>query len=396
LKILQENSAIERAGMKVTGILIMIHVGSNEGYAIAPLERTFFLMAKQIVEKRSQIHFAYRDLARGHPETLPGDFRNVIAFDFKRPGTEDRQKISTYLIANHINVVFGFDLSLEQECNKWFRQAGVKKIIAYWGAPISGINNWPKLWLKKIEVLFRQYKPDHFIFESESMRSTAVRGRGIGIDRTCVVPLGVDTNRFKFTSENMSYAYEQFGIPKKRKIIFYSGHFIPIKGIEVIMKSAVELCGQRARKDIHFLLLGNRPGEEKMYHEMIQGTAAESFVTFGGYRHDIAQIMQSAYVGVIMSIGWDSFTMSSMEMAASGLPLIVSRIGGLPETIEEGVTGFCVEPGDFTGLAEQIEFFMDNPETRNKFGRAAAKRIEEGFSQKIQIANLARVILKEE
>ena len=57
---------------------------------------------------------------------------------------------------------------------------------------------------------------------------------------------------------------------------------------------------------------------------------------------DLSRIFPCCYAGVIASTGWDSFTVSSLEMASSGLPLVVSNLQGLSESIEADVTGFLL------------------------------------------------------
>ncbi|HEY5604580.1 MAG TPA: glycosyltransferase family 4 protein [Gammaproteobacteria bacterium] len=348
-------------------------------------------MAKQFAENESGIHFAYKNFDNGPPETLPTDFKNIIKFDAKDGSTENLNFISRYISENAIQLVFGFDFPVALPTYSAMRKAGAKKIVSYYGASMSGINSGIKLLLKRLEVFLKPHKPDLFIFESKAMRNTAVDGRGINKKNTAIIRLGVDTNRFKPNPESL-YAYETFNIPHNRKIVFYSGHMQTRKWVYVIVKAAAELINQRNRKDIHFLLVGNKIGEEKQFDEYYTNTPAEDYITFGGYRNDIPDILPSCYVGTIASTGWDSFTMSSIEMASTGLPLIVSRLQGLVETIEEGKTGFLFDPGDHNALADKIEYFIDNPSIRNEFSSQARKRTEMEFSKETQLQNLVSAL----
>jgi glycosyltransferase involved in cell wall biosynthesis len=135
------------------------------------------------------------------------------------------------------------------------RQAGIRLFISYWGAPMSSLNSGLKLALKKIEVYFRRYKPDHFIFESNAMAETAIWGRGIPAFCTIVIPTGVDTEAFRPDAEHIDYAYKVFSINRDRKLFLYAGHFEERKGGEVIIKAANELIPRERRKDVHFILL---------------------------------------------------------------------------------------------------------------------------------------------
>src|SRR6185369_11701245 len=118
------------------------------------------------------------------------------------------------------------------------------------------------------------------------------------------------------------------------KIVLFAGHAHERKGIGTLLDAAA-LLHQRQREDVFILICGDRGDEAARWMRRIEGTGADRLVRFAGYRSDIATIMSHSDIGVIPSSGWDSFTVSSLELAASGLPVIVSRLGGLPEAVEE-------------------------------------------------------------
>jgi glycosyltransferase involved in cell wall biosynthesis len=255
---------------------------------------------------------------------------------------------------------------------------------------MSSINSGWRLAVKKLQVGLLRSCPDHYIFESESMRRTATHGRGISHARTSVVYLGVDCEQFRPADGRSTYAHEVFSIPKDAHLVFYSGHMEPRKGVAVLLRAA-RLIATSGRKDIYFLLLGNRPGEIDQYRDIYVGTAAERQIIFGGYRADIGRLMQSASVGVIASTGWDSFTRSAVEMSATGLPLIVSRLQGLQETIEEGVTGYSFTPGDAEELHNLILRVLGDESLRLSLGAAARARTVGRFSEDQQVDALTRI-----
>ncbi|HEX6924571.1 MAG TPA: glycosyltransferase family 4 protein [Longimicrobiaceae bacterium] len=371
-------------------ILVALHTGSKTGYAIAPLERAFFQMAQHLVEDDTKIHFAYRNLERGRPDTLPENFHNIVSLDIRDRSRVELGRVESYVRSHGIRTVFAFDAPVALPSYGPMRKAGVQRIISYQGAPMSSIFPRWKLALKKLEVRLQRHRPDHYIFESEAMRATAVEGRGISRDDTSVVYLGADTNRF--APRARGYAHAQFGIPGSRLLVVFSGHMEPRKGVHVLIESFVELVDRRGRENVHLLVLGNQPGQERAFENLYVGSKAEGHITFGGYRNDVADIFGSADLGAIASTGWDSFTMSSVEMALSGLPLLVSNLQGLAETVDDGVTGYTFPPGDARRLADLIELFTDNPNLRCKMGRAARRRAVERHSVETQVAELAKLV----
>jgi glycosyltransferase involved in cell wall biosynthesis len=72
-----------------------------------------------------------------------------------------------------------------------------------------------------------------------------------------------------------------------------------------------------------------------------------------------------------------------MEASASGLPVVATAVGEVPQIIADGETGRLVKPKDVDGLVEQIEAIIDNPLLGKKMGEAGRKRMEQRYSWKI-------------
>jgi len=375
----------------MTGILIFFHCPSNTGYAIGRHEYTFAEMARRLVGDDRSIHYAYPSIEAGPSRSLPAGIDRIIAFDPTSVADGDRRAIQRYVRAHDIRVAFGFDQPVRRRAYGWLREAGVRRLISYWGAPMSDLNHGVKLWLKRAEVALVRHKPDHFIFQSEDMRATAVGGRGIPAARTSVVRSGVDIQRFRPADGELGYAHDVLGIPRERRIVYYSGHMEPRKGVHVIVAAAAALVNGRGRRDVHFVFLGNRPGEETRFDPLYKGTAAEDCITFGGYRDDVSEIMPCCHLGAIGTTGWDSHTMSAVEMAACGLPVIVSDVPGLREAVSDE-SGLRFPPGDAEALADRIEFLLDHPDAAARMGHAARARVEAGYTREHQVEGLVRVV----
>ncbi len=377
------------------GILIFFHCRANTGYAIRSLEEVFLASARRLVPSDEAIHFSYRPAGAEWPKFLPRNFKGgVLEFDAAAPRPADRTRVAEYVKAHGIELALGFDQPVRRPVYGELRRAGIRTLISYWGAPMSSINRRPLLWLKRLEVWATPHKPDLFIFESEAMRETAIRGRGIPPARTALCRLGVDAERFRPTAARGRYAHQEFGIPSSRRIVYYSGHFEPRKGVGVIVRAAIELIDQRGRRDVHFLLLGSKPGEERPYASMLEGTMAAAHVTFAGYREDVDQIVPACDIATIASTGWDSFTMSALETAASGLPLVVSRLQGLVETVEVNSTGFIFESGNHSALAGHIEALLRDDDLRARMGSAARARVVAGYTREQQITCLSDTLAR--
>jgi glycosyltransferase involved in cell wall biosynthesis len=94
---------------------------------------------------------------------------------------------------------------------------------------------------------------------------------------------------------------------------------------------------------------------------------------------DLPRHYREADICLVPTIAQDSLSRTSVEAMASGIPVIASRIGGLPYTVTDGVTGLLFEPGDAVDLARKIGRLLDDPDLRRRMGLAGRTRFEEEF-----------------
>lgn len=373
-------------------ILILLHTESNTGFAINSLEAVFFQMAMGLCDQDiSRIHFGYPSMANGPTPVFPEDFQQYVILDSRTSDPTAWRKAARYVEEHGIDTLFGCDQPVHRPIYRHLRRAGVTHFISYWGAPMSSISGKVRLAFKRLEVALRPNGPDHYIFESNGMAEMAIKGRGIPHDRTSVVPTGIDLQLFSPNPDDVDYVYQTLGIPKDRSIFFYSGHMESRKGVPVIMEAANRLMETRPDLEWQIVLCGNRPGEEKPLIEMLRDNARQR-VLFAGYRNDLPMLQRGCYAGVIASTGWDSFPMSAIEMQASGLPVIVSDLPGIRETILDGESGLLVPAGNAVALCDAMTRLLVAPALRNKLSVAARGWAERRFSRDMQRESLMAVV----
>lgn len=372
--------------------LFLIPFGTNVGYAIAALESLFFAAGVELADgDASFVHFAYSGFQKGHPKSLPTSFSNLVELNYSSTLSKEALQVNitraaSYVQKHGIRFVMFFDIQPVHPIVLPLRRAGATAIVSYWGAPMSSLMPGWKLALKRLEVALSRSRLDGLIFESEAMAQTATKGRGVPGHMIDVVPLGIDAHLYK--PGPVDYVYQVFPFPPSRRVVIYSGHMERRKGVHILVEAAIELLVKRKRKDVCFLLCGNKDSESEEYEQLYQGMGIEAFVKFGGYRDDLSKIYPSCFCGVIPSSGWDSFPRTSLEMAAAGLPVIGSRLGGLPEAIVEGATGLLFESGDPQQLADRIETLLERPELAAKLGCAGRERCVSELNLDVQFRRL--------
>jgi len=160
------------------------------------------------------------------------------------------------------------------------------------------------------------------------------------------------------------------------------GRLIPIKGLDVLLRAFAA-----ARRDLPGLTLeiaGAGPLEAELR------AAAPEGVTFLGRVSPVAPVYERNAVVVVPSRG-EGFGMVALEAAERGRAAIVSAIGGLPEIVDDGVTGLVVPVGDADALARAIVELAGDPERVQAFGAAARQRAVASFSADAEADTVAEL-----
>ncbi|MCL6554424.1 MAG: glycosyltransferase [Firmicutes bacterium] len=113
-------------------------------------------------------------------------------------------------------------------------------------------------------------------------------------------------------------------------------------------------------------------------------------VTFLGARDDVPAVLGAADLFVLAS-RWEGLPFAVLEAMCSGLPVVATRVGGIPEAVVDGETGLLVPPGDARALAEAIERLAADPRLRGQMGAAGRRRAEACFTEARMLAENADV-----
>lgn len=132
-------------------------------------------------------------------------------------------------------------------------------------------------------------------------------------------------------------------------------------------------------------LVGDGP-ERARLERSITERELEGTVDLHGYREDVPALLAASDVFVLPSYR-EGTPRAITEAMASELPVVATRIAGIPEQVIDGKTGYLVEPGDSAALADRLDALVGDPERRRAFGAAASKRAEQ-FSRERMLADL--------
>lgn len=167
--------------------------------------------------------------------------------------------------------------------------------------------------------------------------------------------------------------------------VLYVGRFERVKGIRVLAAAIPAVI--KSMPAVRFLLAGyDRPTAQgssmraEIERELERAGAGQAVEFLGAVEQaQLPALYERADVCVVPSLLYESFSYTCAQAMATGRAVVASRLGGIPETMEEGVTGLLVEPGDAQGLAEAIAQLAGDRARCAEMGRAGYERARREF-----------------
>lgn len=156
-------------------------------------------------------------------------------------------------------------------------------------------------------------------------------------------------------------------IPSDKKIILYSGRLIRLKGVHDLISALAQL--KETRDDWVCWIVGDGEDQETL-QKQVENLGLDEDVFFFGKQDNIPYLVSKSDICVLPSL-IENQPLSIIEAQISGKPVIVSEVGGLPEMVENGVTGLTFPVGDIEALYERIEILLDDDEYRKELGAKA-------------------------
>ncbi|MHC2576701.1 glycosyltransferase involved in cell wall biosynthesis [Bradyrhizobium diazoefficiens] len=216
-------------------------------------------------------------------------------------------------------------------------------------------------WLGSYEKVDIFIAPSRFMQESVSRRFSADR----------VVPLynGVDVANIPASSRDKGY-------------VLYCGRLAPGKGAETLLRAH-----EAAACSWPIVIAGTGPLMDVLQSQFTRN------VRFAGQLsgESLSAAIAEASVVVVPSEWCENCPMSVLEAMAHGKPVVATRIGGIPELVDDRVTGFLFEPGNADELRTHLECLMGDAERRARMGAAGRRRAERDFSLEKHNAELMAV-----
>ena len=204
-------------------------------------------------------------------------------------------------------------------------------------------------------------------------------------ERFHIIYNSVDIARAKQGSAEGAQFRERFHIPAGSLVVTQVSSMIPEKGIQDLLTAAVEVLA--GEPGVHFVLAGEGAHRQR-FEQMAVDLGIASHVTFTGVVQDpLADGLYGASDVVCQMSRWEEvFGYVIAEAMSTSKPVVGTRVGGIPELIADGETGFLVNRGDTAAMAAKILELLRNPERRRCMGEAGLRAATAKFNHKTNVA----------
>jgi glycosyltransferase involved in cell wall biosynthesis len=177
--------------------------------------------------------------------------------------------------------------------------------------------------------------------------------------------------------------FERPARPRPRSIVLTVARLDEVKGHRFLLEAA------RLVPEATFVLAGEGP-ERAALEAQALGLGVADHVCFMGHQADVPSLLASCDVVVLPSLA-ESSSLTLLEAMAARKPVIATRVGGIPEIVEDGQTGLLVPPSDPPALAAAIRSLLVDPDRAERLASAGRARVQRDFTLEAMVRGVAAV-----
>lgn len=264
------------------------------------------------------------------------------------------------------------------------RMAGVRRTIV-WVHHIGDLT--PRGNVRTVVDRMLDHWTDAYFGVAEAQRSYLTAGLGFPDGKTHIIRNGVDPDLFDVDTDRRPL--REFRWAPDGPVVGILAALRPEKDHGTFLRAArivVDIL-----PEAKFLVVGDgetRPQIERLRLEL----GLERHVQLTGVRSDVARLLRAVDVFSLSSATVECFPMALLEAMACGRPAVCTAVGGVPEMIDDGVTGYLVPPRDPERLADRLVRVLSDPEAARRMGIAGRRRVEEEFTLTRSVAGAQNAI----
>lgn len=251
-------------------------------------------------------------------------------------------------------------------------------VLSVWG---SDVYEFPSNFIKRAILKYNLSKADKILSTSHAMVGQVNRYTS---DQIEVIPFGIDVDDFKPIKVDSLF-------PEGSMVIGTVKALETIYGIDYLIKAFKLLVDNLPEVQLKLLIVGSG-SKEKELKELVSSLGLDQHTVFtGSVPHDkVCHYLNMLDVYVALSI-MESFGVAVLEASSCEIPVVVSHVGGLPEVVDDGSTGFVVNRRDENDAYNAINKLVNDSELRIRMGKSGRARVLEKYDWKVNVDNMLQV-----
>ena len=192
-------------------------------------------------------------------------------------------------------------------------------------------------------------------------------------DKISIIHSGVVLNRYQITPKKRRQKKKELDIPPDSLVVGYVGWLIPIKGVTYLVSAMAKVAEKYPKSILVLVGKGDDKGEEEVHlRKQVEDVGLAGKVRFLGWRPDVDEVMGCFDIFVLPSLN-EGMGRVLVEAMAAGLPIVASRVGGIPDLVKDGQNGLLVPPADAPALTKAIYDLLADKKRRKQMGTAGKK-----------------------
>ncbi len=232
---------------------------------------------------------------------------------------------------------------------------------------------------------------DRYVAVSNAVRQAVAQDEKVAPDKIDVIYNGIDLRELKQRQWSMDEERQKLGIKPGETVITCVSNFNKIKGHLTLIDAFARLQAMHATQPLRLILAGDGLLRTRI-EEKVAGYGLVDQVNLVGISRNVERELMLADFAVLPS-ETEGFSNSIIQAMALRRPVVACRVGGNPEAIAEGQTGFLAEPRDADDLAKAMSKLVADPELRRTMGLAGEARAKKYFDKKAMISETENLFL---
>ncbi len=206
-------------------------------------------------------------------------------------------------------------------------------------------------------------------------------------ERVQTILNGIDCRSFNSTGNERQQIRKELGISENDFVIGKIANFLPVKQHETLIRAFAKF--QRISPDSKLLLVGQYRGREDYIRQVAQEQGVTENVIITGPRTDIPRILHSLDI-FAMSSRSEGLPVSLLEAMACALPVVCTKVGGIPAVVTDGIEGFLVPAGDADAMATKFDQLYLDRHLLKQMGEAGRRLVNEKYDIGLMVKKVER------